>query len=94
MDHYLCAAVEAHQKLDEIHWGIMYVIAGDAAFEPTYDDVLSDAVRNLIFKSVEAIYELSPRGRHARLNLIWEEFVNTQKQLRAAKCPDPVKPAV
>ena len=74
----LCAAVAIQDSLLEIQGEIMHAIAGDAAFEP-FDDELCAAVEELIYKSTDAVTHLSPRARHARLNMIWQSFVTEQK---------------
>lgn len=75
----LCGAVAIHDSLLEIQGEMMHAIAGDAAFEP-FDEVLCAAVEDLIYKSADAVTHLSPRARHARLNMIWKDFVAGQKQ--------------
>lgn len=75
----LCEAVAIRDSLLEIQGEIMHAIAGDAAFEP-FDETLCAAVEELIYKSADAVTRLSPRARHARLNIIWKDFVAQQNQ--------------
>jgi hypothetical protein len=77
----LCSAVQIQAGLYDIQSEMMAEIAGEAAFDP-FDEVLCASVADLIDRALDAISTLSPRARHARLNLLWKEFVAEQKQKR------------
>ena len=76
----LSAAVTAQECLWEIQSNMMFEIAGESAFDP-WNDMLANAVMELIDRAMESVEKLSPRARKARLNLIWMDFVKDQKKL-------------
>ena len=78
----LCEAVALHDELLDLQGHMMAEIAGDAAFEP-FDESLCAAVEELVYQSSDAVTHLSSRARHARLNVIWKDFVAEQKKKQA-----------
>lgn len=77
MTNPLIEAIAAQDRLYEAQCEMMFEIAGDAAFEP-YDELLGEAVADLIDRAPAAIEKLSPRAQQARLNLMWKGFVEEQ----------------
>ena len=82
MNNPLIMAVDAFDCLTDMECDMMAAISGDAAFDH-YDEALGSAIVGLVITSTSACFELSPRARTARLNLIWRSFVETQRNLRS-----------
>ena len=82
MNNPLFHAIAARDHAMETETDMMFEVAGDAAFDP-FDEVLCEAIANLVCNSAEAVASLLPRARQARLNLIWKDFVKEQRSLRA-----------
>lgn len=80
-DNSLAHAVEVYNHLLEIEGNLMYAIVGDAAFTP-FNETLCDDVENLVRSTSDVLTHLAPRGRRARLNLIWKDFVAEQARQR------------
>ena len=74
MNNPLIDAVIAYDEFMDQHTSLMHLIAGCSVFEP-YDEKFGDEVFELISGAWNGAYELSPRARQARLNLIWKDFL-------------------
>ena len=81
MNNPLITAVDASEHLMFAEGEMMFAVAGDAAFKP-FNESLSNAIVELLDTSVNAVSELSPRARQARLNLIWRDFVAEQRKMQ------------
>ena len=89
MNNPLFMAVDAAECLMEMESDMMFAVGGDAVFEP-FDDELNSAAIDLVYSSSSAVEKLSHRARHARLNLIWKDFVKEQKQKRTLSTLDDI----
>ncbi len=77
----LVEAVDAYEKLLDAEGNVMFEVSGEAAFEP-FDQALCDAVSGRVSTAADAIRQLSPRARRARLNAIWDDFLREQQKAR------------
>lgn len=81
MNNPLIHAVMARNHALDIESDLMFEIGGEAAFDP-FDEQLATDVANLVGNALDAVMQLSPRARQARLNLIWRGFIAEQKRKR------------
>ncbi len=79
----LSMAVDSLICVQDMHHEMMHEILGpdpDACKGPGNEN-LRVAILRLVDSASKAVYDLSPRSRDARLNLIWKDFVAEQKRL-------------
>jgi hypothetical protein len=86
-------AVQVWEHLLDLEGQLMFAVGGDAAFEPEFNHELCSAIEDLIMHSLDGVGELAPRARHARLNLIWKDFVAPYRLPKVITLPaSPVSP--
>jgi hypothetical protein len=82
----LIEAVEIYEKLLDAEGHAMYHVGGDECLD-NFDQELCGDVQNLISSTSDAIRNLSPRVKRARLNLVWKDFVREQQEKRQPASP-------
>lgn len=67
-------AIHHHACSQHIEGEIMFAIKGDAAFDP-FDEALCIAISDFIWQTADAVRQLSPRARQARIRARVAEFM-------------------
>lgn len=86
----LVDAIQSYDALLNMQWTIAEIILeptceyesiGD---DPRFSDLMDD-IWKLMDKTWNGVYDLSPRARRARINLIWSDFVKSRTKRKHHK---------